>query len=307
MLRSLPLALLLTGCDVPWTSDHATDDDLVDTDDVVTDQGRPEDWPGGRHAVAFENALGESIRAVLVLPEGTDRVPLAMVLHGSGGLFEDVGTFTDFDPASARMERPFREWESLIAPTGAAVLFPASFASRGSFDWNDDPIDGWDKPERLRRRALDAAAAWEWACRNPRLDCDRSAVFGFSNGGSATLLSTSEEVADNPEFEGAHPVTPTFAMAWYPGCGLHGFVPLTSGTFTSTAPLVVAHGEDDSLLENCLTRVEQARDSGSDIEHLRFDDVGHSFDASPDDDAEEAARDDMRDLALEWMGRHFAP
>lgn len=119
--------LSLIACNPPLTDGGPLADSGV-IGATADEIGDPHDWPGGRYAVRYPNALGDSITGVLALPPGNARVPAVMVLHGSGGLFRpDDGPA--FDPATAEFERQFREWEALLTDEGYASFFPASFSA----------------------------------------------------------------------------------------------------------------------------------------------------------------------------------
>lgn len=313
-LGLLPLALLALvtgGCETEDPLGGHPEGDPPPSDPRL---GPPEDWPGGRYAVEFRNALGEPITATLELPPGVDRVPAVMVLHGSGGLFrppeeQDIDR-DDFDPASGQYERQFREWSELLDGAGYAAFFPASFYSRGSFDWNDDPMPGWDDADRLRHRVYDAVAALDYLCRHPRIDCGRTAVIGFSNGGSTLLLSQYTGLDRHPDFPDM-PLPPPgrlprLAVAYYPGCGLHGFVGLAEGDYRPKVPLLVLHGSEDRLLDNCRTRARQSQALGGTLEHQIYAGADHGFDGYPETRADSDAEAGARTLVLARLRAAFA-
>lgn len=296
----LPALFALGGCGPESGLDGAAADSV----------GTVDDWPGGRYAVEFTNPLGEAITGVLELPPGFDRVPTVMVLHGSGGLFRPPEDPDDFDPATGQYERQFREWSEILGDAGYGAFFPASFYSRGSFDWNDDPPPGLDDVDRLRLRAHDAVAAMDWLCRHPRVDCGRTAVIGFSNGGSTLLLSQYAGLDVHPDFPDLRlpPAErlPRVGVAYYPGCGLQGFIGLAEGDYRPRVPLMWIHGSDDRLLENCRTRARQTLALGGQIDHVVYPGVGHGFDGYPDNDLEALAEADARVMTLARLRLAFA-
>lgn len=287
--------LLATGCQ------------LGGGEALDTPNGDAAAWPGGRHVVHFENALGEQITGILVLPPGEARVPGVTVFHGSGGLFRPPEDRAEFDPATGTFERQFREWEALLSAEGYAVFFPASFYSRGYFDWNDEAPEALTNADRLWFRAHDAVAATHWLCQHPRVDCERTGTVGFSNGGSTVLMS---EYLGLPALEAFEEIvvplqSPTrLAVTFYPGCALEGFVPLEGGDYRPRVPVLMLHGNRDRLYDNCTRRVEQTRALGGDVD-LRVFEAGHSFDASPDSAAERRARDQARAMTLERFAEAF--
>ncbi len=307
LLLALSLALVAFGCTPEDPLGGTPADGPPPADPAL---GTAEDWPGGRYAVQFQNALGATITATLELPPGIERVPAVTVLHGSGGLFRPPEDEDDFDPATGEYERQFREWSSMIGDAGYAAFFPASFYSRGSFDWNDDPLPGMDNADRLWHRVHDAVAGIAWLCRHPRIDCGRTAVVGFSNGGSTLLLSQYAELENHPDFPDVRlpPADrmPRLAVAYYPGCGLNGFIGLAEGDYRSRVPLLVLHGSEDRLLDNCRTRARQSLAQGGNFEHVIYPGVGHSFDGYPESAADAIAEADARFITLARISAAFA-
>jgi dienelactone hydrolase len=267
-----------------------------------------EDLADISEVVRFENARGETLIGVLALPESDEPLPAVIVLHGGGGLFAEP----DGDDAELRLERQFLEWTSLLAAQGYAVLLPSSFYSRGFYDWNDRP-DDLDKEDRLHMRVYDAHAALAFACNHARIDCDRVAALGFSNGGSAVVLGAHERLAEVDGMELLPPDDrrPRFriGVAYYPGCGLHGLVSLSSTDpeklYFPHMPLVVRHGENDSLVDDCEVRLAQTNTltklrgyEANPFQLLVYDDAGHGFDSAPRNSRERQARDQARIATL---------
>ena len=271
--------------------------------------------------VEYTNARGETIRAFLQVPEGAVGRPAVIVLHGSGGLLQEPDAEElAMGLEHGGMERQFREWAELLAAEGYVALFPASFFSRGFFDYNDDVENippGFDDEERLRARVLDTHGAAEFLCARPEVCCASLGLIGFSNGGSTTLLSLHETVEALPGLEALPELDarPPFQLgvAYYPGCGLDGLLTLSddpediSEFFYPHAPLYVQHAELDGLLEHCPTRALQAelvaesRGLTSPVDIEVFAGVDHGFDSTPDDATEEAARDEARARTLDLL------
>lgn len=263
--------------------------------------------------VAFENDRDEELMGVLVLPESDDRLPAVVLLHGAGGLFLEPDD--DDDEDKLELESQFEEWAGLLAAQGYAVVMPSSFYSRGFFEWSERP-DRFDKEDRLIMRAYDAQAALRFTCEHPAIDCARIGVVGFSNGASTIVLSAYEHLGavegmeelrdddERPQF--------TIGVAYYPGCGLHGLISMSSDDpedfYFPRMPVIIRHGERDSLVDDCETRLEQT-DTVSDMrgydhnpfELYVYDNVGHGFDSSPSSSREERARDHARSETLDIL------
>ena len=144
--------------------------------------------PRNEKEVALCNDLGYAVIARVELPAGEPPAggwPGVVVLHGSGGLFKDYD-----DSCTEAPRTQYQHWAQRLNDAGYAAIFPASFFSRGFCDWTKKaqrPRE-YTETERLVTRVFDAAAAGEWLCDNPSVDCSRLAVMGFSNGGSTTVL-----------------------------------------------------------------------------------------------------------------------
>jgi dienelactone hydrolase len=284
----------------------ATIEPNVDTIDLYTEieteieievediYGPASDWGPGRHAVEIRNDLDEDLVGVLFIPQGDGPFPLVTALHGSGGLFKIPDDPDNFDPATGTMERAWREWTQLLNDAGYVVFWPASFYSRGSFDWYDEPIEGMDVVDRIHVRTYDAVAAHRWACHHPLTDCSKSAQLGFSNGGSTLLLTHYQRLDTHKAFDSLRPLTddeqPSLGIAYYPGCGFQGMIKLGTGDYRPRSSVVLLHGDEDRLLDSCLIRVEQAQGLGGAAEHIIYKGVGHSFDGNPHGTREDDAR-----------------
>lgn len=259
--------------------------------------------PRNDSEVLICNDLGEGIIANVAMPSGARPPkgwPGVIVLHGSGGLHESGPD--DEDPCSEALELRFSNWAEILNERGYAVIMPSSFYSRGFCEWNDSTRpDDLDDHERLVFRTFDAVAAARWMCNDPRVDCSRLAMLGFSNGGSVALMLMHEELGDaaDPRLRAIEHV-PSFvgAVAYYPGCGLEDElfndldVSQLDRYYYPSGPIWVAHAEKDKLLDDCL----EIRDPQVDIVSLHrgvqadmfemvvYDNAKHAFDGSTSDD-----------------------
>lgn len=226
--------------------------------------------PRSDDEVALCNGLDQAVIARVAVPEGTpppNGWPGVVVMHGSGGLFLGAEECTD------TLQDQFRIWAELLNARGYAVAMPASFYSRGFCDWTETRTvpRKLDKHERLVVRTFDGAAAAEWMCDDPRVDCSRLAVLGFSNGASTTLMMLDEDLsdADDPRLHDLVDVIPTFVggVAYYPGCGLQGELANRLAEsevdryYYPHAPLWVPHAAKDKLADTC----EELRDPQVDV------------------------------------------
>ena len=267
---------------------------------------------------------GDAIIAHVAMPEGHPPPggwPGVVLLHGSSGLFRKTDR-----GCSEEIHGRFKEWADTLNDQGYAVILPGSFYSRGFCTWSGrkDAEFDYDKEERLVVRAYDAAAAGDWLCAHHQVNCSRLAVFGFSNGASVAMLVMQEDlaVADDPRLRALR--TPSFAggVAYYPGCGLHGQLPINLDAdqvhryYYPKAPMWVPHAEKDRLAETCeqirdpqVDIVAERRGVGVDMFELEvYDGAKHGFDRADDDDrkSDRRARAKARTRTLaklaEWLG-----
>lgn len=295
---------------------------------------------------AHLHRLGLAVPARLVRPRWSGPVgpqPAVLVLHGSGGLTRMPDhKHQRHDVCDPAMEPQYRRWAERLAERGYVVLLPSSYEARGFCDMHVDtariPDTFDDRPEAVLGRLYDVDAAARWLCDRPEVDCDRLGLLGFSHGASMVLLALHWQIDHMlatyrarfghtvdipvPDLE---PGRPEFqvGVAYYPGCGLDGLIPLTLGASASmfdeyhpTAPLQILHGDDDPLIKHCSpdhgpgTRARQSaqvarRLGGDDPYGVRvYPGAGHGFDnagsAGDDEKSRHAAADvAARDRALE--------
>jgi dienelactone hydrolase len=228
--------------------------------------------PRNDSEIALCNDLDQAVIASVAMPEGEPPAggwPGVVLLHGSGGLFQ---TGEEKYPCSETLQEEFSAWAQLLNDRGIAVVMPDSFYSRGFCEWYKTSTvpRKFDDHERLVARTFDASAAANYLCDDPRVDCSRLAVLGFSNGASVTLMLLHEQLTDavDARLQSLDNV-PSFvgAVAYYPGCGLQSELSNDLAEaevdryYYPSAPIWVPHAEKDDLLETC----EELRDPQVDV------------------------------------------
>ncbi len=223
------------------------------------------------------HSQGLELPAKLVRPklsQSNGKRPAMLVLHGSGGLLKD-GSGKGKQPCSSQMESQYRDWADRLAGLGYTVLLPSSYSARGFCDKHKDkmPKTFDDKPEQILSRIYDTDAASRYLCGLEEVDCERMGVLGFSQGGTMVMLALHWQVEHalayfrqtkgkdvDIEIPDLKPGRPEFKMgiAYYPGCGFDGAVPLSTSKgsaienkYSPTGPLTILHGSKDSLLNHC--------------------------------------------------------
>jgi dienelactone hydrolase len=299
--------------------------------------------PAGLHA------QGLAVPAKLARPIWSEPVgpgPAVLVLHGSGGLLKQPGQGDEV--CSPDMESQFQTWAERLAERGYVVLLPSSYSARGFCDKHKDPdkipstFD--DKPEQILGRLYDVDAASRYMCDLADVDCERMGVLGFSQGGTMTMLAVHWQVdqalahfrdtkGDTVDIEipDLAPGRPEFqvGVAYYPGCGFDGVVPLSTGgkaalenKFFAAAPLSILHGSEDALVEHCSVKhgpgerevqsgeVAQQLATADTYELTVYADAGHSFDTPSvadggTDAGNAAAQEAALAIALARLAEHL--
>jgi dienelactone hydrolase len=194
----------------------------------------------------------ETISGELRLPRpGTDRVPLIVLLHGSGGV---SGYVTD--------------WEQDLNAMGVATFVIDSFTGRGIVNTNNDQA-------QLGRLAMivDAYRALDLLARHSRIDPARIGLMGFSRGGQAALYASVKR------FQRMHgPTNQQFAayIAFYPDCN----TAFRDDEGVADEPIRLFHGSVDEYnpVEPCRAYVERLKAKGKDAQLIEYPGAGHVFD-----------------------------
>ncbi len=184
---------------------------------------------------------------------GTDRLPVVILLHGSGGISSYV-----------------TDWEQDLLAMGVATFVIDSFSGRGITSVNNDQ-------SQIGRfvQIEDAYRALEILEQHPRVDPARIVLMGFSRGGSATLYAAMKRFqrlhgpASGHEFAAY--------LAFYPTCN----VTYRNDEDITAKPVRVFHGEADDYapIAPCRAYVERlAANPGTDVKLTAYPDALHVFD-----------------------------
>jgi dienelactone hydrolase len=193
------------------------------------------------------------IAGELRLPRpGTDRLPILILVHGSGGI---SGYVTD--------------WEQELNEMGVATFVIDSWSGRGIVSVVNDQ----SQAGRLVQ-LFDAYRAQEVLERHPRLDPARIAVMGFSRGGQAALYSSLKRFqrmhgpASGREFAAY--------IAFYPTCN----TVYRDDEDVSVRPVRIFHGSADDYVPvgQCRSYAERLKAKGRDIRHTEYSGAHHVFD-----------------------------
>jgi dienelactone hydrolase len=198
--------------------------------------------------------VGKSVTLAgeLRLPRaGNDRLPLVVLLHGSGGL---SGYVTD--------------WESDLNAMGMATFVIDSFSGRGIVNTSNDQ-------SQLGQLAMivDAYRALDLLARHPRINPEQITLMGFSRGGQAALYSSMkrfQRIHASPGEEFAAYVL------FYPRCG----TVFRDDEDVADKPIRLFHGgaDDYNPAAPCRSYVERLKAKGKDVQLTEYAGAGHVFD-----------------------------
>lgn len=182
---------------------------------------------------------------------GSDRVPVVLLVHGSGGI---SGYVTD--------------WEQELNAMGVATFVIDSWSGRGVTSMVLDQ-------SRLGRltQLFDVYRALEVLEKHPRVDPSRIAVMGFSRGGQAAVYASVKRFqrlhgpASGREFAAY--------VALYPTC-----VPYRDDENVSRNPIRIFHGSADDYVpvEWCRAYAQRLKAKGFDVQHSEYPGARHVFD-----------------------------
>ena len=198
------------------------------------------------------NGKPVTVAGELRLPHaGTDRLPVVILVHGSGGVGPNVDA-----------------WAHEINALGAAAFILDSFSGRGITNTVSDQT-------QLDHLAMmtDLFRAKTLLARHPRIDPARIAVMGFSKGAVAAVYSSSARFQKLYDPAGA-----AFAahVGVYTPCNMR----FRDEEKTSGAPIRMFHGTPDDWVPvaPCREFVARLKQAGADITLTEYPDAWHAYD-----------------------------
>ncbi|MFZ6763255.1 dienelactone hydrolase family protein [Pseudoroseomonas sp. WGS1072] len=283
-LALLPLAtLLLTACQAPAPVTDATA--AAAPDDRAAIAARVELHPYASRTMSDADFLRGAARAgtpVTVAGEfriaqgesqGEGRRPVAVLMHGSGGIGPNI-----------------EMWSRLLNAQGVSTFAIDGFTGRGLVSTSADQA-------RLGRLnlILDIYGALDILARHPRVDPERIILIGFSRGGQAAFYAAMERFHRLWNHSGAQ-----FAayIPFYPDCATR----YIDDTKLVARPVRLIHGEADDYnpLRSCAAQVERLRAAGADVTITSYPGAHHGFDTPLSDTHSRAARSQsVRDCSIE--------
>jgi dienelactone hydrolase len=226
--------------------------------------------------VSFPSADGHTnLVGYLFAPAGRPKsAPAVVLMHGRSGAYSSLakGNYS-----ASTIEKRIRNWAELWSAQGYWALVVDSFGPRGYPAGFAAGTDG-TRPSAVNEvtvRPLDAAGALKYLRTSPRVNPDKIALQGWSNGGSAVLASMARDGISADAAEDGHGFRA--ALALYPGCGLQGHF---AKGYLPYAPVRIFIGTRDEEVSPlaCQKLAASSKASGGDVGIAVFEGATHDFD-----------------------------
>ncbi len=197
------------------------------------------------------SAKPTAISGTLRVAQGSGRLPLVILMHGSGGIEENISA-----------------WERVFASWGISTFAIDSFTGRAIVSTVADQ----SQLGRLNM-VLDLYRSLAVLAADPRIDPGRVAVIGFSRGGQATLYASLKRFQKMWNPSG---IDPAAYIALYAPC----ITTYINDTRVTDHPIRIFHGRSDDWVEvtPCRTYFERLRRVAKDAQMTEFSNTWHAFD-----------------------------
>ena len=179
----------------------------------------------------------------LSIAQGSGRLPVAVLMHGSGGIGGNIGY-----------------WKRQLNAMGVSTFVIDGMTGRG--------VTGvGDKQATLGRLnfILDIYRSLEILAKHPRVDPNRIIMMGFSRGGQAALYSSVNRFQKRWNKSGVE-----FAayIAFYPDCATN----YRTDTEVAKRPIRIFHGTPDNYnpVAPCKAFVERLKEAGTDVQLTEY-------------------------------------
>ena len=192
-----------------------------------------------------------TISGILRVAQGSGRLPLVILVHGSGGIEENAAV-----------------WERLFASIGISTFAIDSFSGRGIVSTVADQ----SQLGRLNM-ILDLYRSLAILAAHPQVDPNRIAVMGFSRGGQAVLYATLKRFQKMWNPSG---IDPAAYIALYAPC----ITTYIGDTEVTDHPIRIFHGRSDDWVKiaPCRAYFKRLRATSMDVEMTEYRNTWHAFD-----------------------------
>jgi dienelactone hydrolase len=185
------------------------------------------------------------------IAQGTGRLPVIVLMHGSGGIGPNVET-----------------WARQFNAIGISTFAIDGFTGRGMTGVSTNQAS-------LGRLAftLDIYRARDILARHPRVDPNRVILMGFSRGGQAVLYSSLTRFQTLWNKSG---IEPAAYIPFYPDC----MTSYAGDTDVAGKPIRIFHGAPDDYnpVASCKDYLARLKAAGRDVTITEYPDAQHGFD-----------------------------
>lgn len=185
------------------------------------------------------------------IAQGTGRLPVVVMMHGSGGIGPNLA-----------------QWSDTFNGMGISTFVIDGLTGRG--------LTSVSANQALLGRlnfVLDIYRALDILAKHPRVDTSRIVLMGFSRGGQAALYASLKRFHRMWNKSGVE-----FAayLPFYPDCA----TTFMSDTDVADRPIRIFHGsiDDTNPPATCKAYVARLRAAGHDVELTEYPGAAHSFD-----------------------------
>ena len=197
------------------------------------------------------NGKPVTITGQLRIAQGSGRLPVVVLQHGSGGFLANIEL-----------------WSRELNEMGISTFALDGFTGRGLTEVNTN--------QALLGRLnfiLDIYRALEVLAQHPRVDTGRIALMGFSRGGQAALYASLTRFQRMWNKSGVEFVA---YLPFYPDC----MTTYISDTEVESRPIRIFGGmpDDYNPIAVCKAYVERLKAAGRDVELTEYPNASHAFD-----------------------------
>lgn len=193
-----------------------------------------------------------TVSGELSIAQGTGKLPVVVLMHGSGGAGSNV-----------------QHWKRTFNAMGISTFVIDSVSGRGLMGVGDN--------QALLGRLnyiLDIYSALPILAKHPRVDASRIMLMGFSRGGQAALYASNARFQKMWNGSGVDFVA---YVPFYPDCA----TTYRDDTDVVPRPIRIFHGTPDNYnpVRTCKAYVQRLKEAKVDVELTEYPNAQHGFDS----------------------------